>query len=106
MKSPLTHHIYVFLPKRVRLPAHAHHTPDKEASEVVECLLLPPPGGRQLRMPYNGACGGRAQSNYSGGGHGDDGIIEGNSGKGGEGKALCSIALMFCKLVEGGKSRW
>ena len=44
MKSPQTHHIYVFLPKRVRLLAHAYHTPGKEASEVVECLLLPPTG--------------------------------------------------------------
>ncbi len=44
----------------------------------------------------------RVQPNDGGSGNSDSRIINGNDSKGGDDKVLCSIPLMFCKLVEGG----
>jgi hypothetical protein len=107
---PQMHYTYAFLPNRVRLLVrhsryiqHRCNALSKGASKVVECLLL---GGRMMaKDAIWGAWGPvrrrRVQSNNGSSSKDNDRIINGKNGKGRDNKVLHSIALMFCKLVEG-----
>ena len=112
--SPSTHYTYAFLPEKARLlmrhsryVMHARDALGEEASEVVECLLL---GGRMTAEDaiwgaHESARRRRAQQSNDGGDGGGEGIIDiddGGEGGGDDEALLRSIALTFCKLVEGG----